>query len=119
MQFSGIKPLLSVLLVLLVNFLASSIFAAELNGTVRDHVGATQPKATVILLGQNAKLERRFKTAADGHYTFTAVPTDRYEVMVRSTCFRMAKKRVRLQQHSRVTLDFALELQNSHCSGID
>lgn len=94
-------------------------YAAEISGTIRDNVGATQPKAIVILHRQDQKLDRKSKTAADGRYTFSDLQAGEYELSVASTCFKTIQKRVVLKPAASIMLDFGLVLRNRRCAGID
>lgn len=62
-----------------------------LQGTVRDRSGASIPNATLTARNQDTTLERRATTAADGLFTFRALPPGTYLLTIAAPGFAPLK----------------------------
>src|ERR1700741_4905954 len=69
---------------------AQTTGSATLRGTVKDPQGAILRDATVTLINERNKDERRAKSSDDGTYTFAAVAPGTYTVKVEATGFKTA-----------------------------
>src|SRR4051812_22025087 len=63
----------------------------ELSGTVADATGAVLPGATVTLINENSRDQRRTQTNTDGFFAFGAVPSGTYTVDVELSGFGKAE----------------------------
>src|SRR6516225_5902078 len=65
---------------------------ATIRGTVTDQTKAVVPGATVTVTGQTVSLSRTTTTTADGVYTFTDLPVDKYTIKVELPGFKTATR---------------------------
>ncbi len=72
--------------------LAQSTGSATLRGTVTDPQGAIVRDATVTLINERTKDERKAKTGDDGSYTFSAVPPSTYTLRAEGTGFKTSQQ---------------------------
>jgi hypothetical protein len=106
----GIFPLL-VSLFLIPQISAQSTLSATLRGTVKDPNGAVVAKATVILINDRNKSERKATTSSDGNYAFTSVDPGAYTLKVEATGFKMLlQTNVALSPNDNKGLDLELEV---------
>lgn len=66
--------------------------SATLRGTVKDPQGAILRDATVTLLNERTKEERRTQSSEDGTYTFTAVAPGTYTLKAEATGFKTSSQ---------------------------
>ncbi len=71
---------------------AQSTGSATLRGTVKDPQGAVLRDATITLVNERTKEERRTKSSEDGTYTFTAVAPGTYTLKAEATGFKTASQ---------------------------
>jgi hypothetical protein len=72
--------------------LAQTTGSATLRGTVKDPNGAVVAKATVTLVNQATKDERKTTTNQDGVYVFSAVTPGTFSVKVENSGFKKAEQ---------------------------
>jgi hypothetical protein len=92
---------------------------AEVAGTVRDHVGATQPRARVLLLKRDRSVKVSRETGTDGQFRFADLTPGEYQIKVSSRCFQTFSRYLRLDARSQVDLEINLKLADKGCVGID
>ena len=92
---------------------------ADLQGTIVDHQGATQPKAHVLLRSLHTELEQSKETGIDGRFSFPNLPSGQYELRVSCRCFKTEKKILTLDANSKLVTNFTLRLVDKRCVGID
>ena len=91
--------------------LAQTAGGATLRGTVKDPNGAVVPDATVTLINDRTKDERKTTTNNEGLYVFTAVTPDTYTLKVEGKGFKtLSQSNVILETNSSRGLDLQLEL---------
>jgi hypothetical protein len=66
--------------------------SATLRGAVRDPQGAVVPGATVILINERTKDERKATTSDDGGYSFSALTPGTYTIKVEAQGFKTAEQ---------------------------
>ncbi len=71
---------------------AQTTGSATLRGTVKDPQGAILRDATVTLLNERTKEDRRTKSSEDGTYTFTAVAPGTYTLKAEATGFKTSSQ---------------------------
>jgi hypothetical protein len=90
---------------------AQTTGSATLRGTVKDQTGAVLPGATVTLINQGTKEERKATTNEDGGYAFSALTPGTYAVKVESQGFKTAEKtNVAVETSSTRSLDVSMEI---------
>ena len=90
---------------------AQTAGGATLRGTVKDPAGAVVPDASVVLVNERTKDERKTKTNNEGLYVFTAVTPDTYTLRVEATGFKtLNQSKVLLEANSVRGNDVSLEL---------
>jgi hypothetical protein len=114
---SGPSPLLRVLCGLLVALaavpalLAQSTGSATLRGTVKDPAGAVVPGASVTLINEATKDERKATTSSDGLYVFSSVNPGTYTVRIEGSGFKTSEQRgIVLSPSDTRGVDIALEV---------
>lgn len=91
--------------------LQAQVGTASLNGTVTDPSGAAVPSAEVVLESVTRKAARKTVTDSAGHYVFTSLLPDSYELVVTATGFATKKtQNVQLSSGQGSTLNVAVEL---------
>jgi Carboxypeptidase regulatory-like domain/TonB-dependent Receptor Plug Domain len=91
--------------------MAQTATSATLRGTVKDPQGAVVSGATVTLINESTKGERKVNTNDEGGYVFTAVSPDRYIVKVESQGFKTSQQSgLTLAPSDTRGLDFTLEI---------
>lgn len=71
---------------------AQSTGSATLRGTIKDQSGAVVPKASVTLINEATKDERKAQTSDGGIYVFNAVSPGLYTLRVESSGFKTAEQ---------------------------
>jgi hypothetical protein len=90
---------------------AQTTGAATLRGTVRDPQGAVLPDATVTLINEGTKGERKATTNGEGSYTFPAVTPGTYTFRVEAQGFKTSEQsNLSVETASTRGLDFAMEI---------
>src|SRR5947207_6701642 len=79
--FAGVRPAL-----------AQTTGSATLRGTVKDPQGAVLRDATITLINERTKDERRTKSSEDGSYTFSAVAPGTYTLKAEATGFKTSSQ---------------------------
>src|SRR5262245_29670138 len=89
--------------------MAQTTGSATLRGTVKDPSGAVVTKATVILINEGTKVERRTTSNQDGLFVFSAINPATYQIKIESTGFKTLEQKGILISPSDVRgLDFTL-----------
>lgn len=81
---------------------------AEATGTVVDETGAAIPEATITLRQISTHDTRTAHTSADGHFTFSALPTGRYQLEISSPGFMNLSRTYSLFARDRAVLSATL-----------
>jgi hypothetical protein len=90
---------------------AQTTGAATLRGTVRDPQGAVLPGATVTLISEGTKGERKATTNGEGGYVFPAVTPGTYTVKVEAQGFKTSEQSsLSVETASTRALDFVMEI---------
>src|SRR5689334_2096352 len=90
---------------------AQTAGGATLRGTVKDPAGAVVPDASVVLVNERTKDERKTTTNSEGLYVFTAVTPDTYTLRVEAKGFKtLNQSKVVLEANSVRGNDISLEL---------
>jgi hypothetical protein len=66
--------------------------SASLRGTVKDPNGAVIPNATVTLINERTKSERKVKTSEEGGFVFNALTPDIYTIKVENQGFKTSQQ---------------------------
>src|SRR5919201_2798914 len=72
--------------------LAQTTGSATLRGTIKDPQGAIVRGATVTLINEKSKDERKTTTSDDGLYVFAAIPASTYTLKIEATGFKTAER---------------------------
>src|ERR1051325_424354 len=90
---------------------AQATGSATLRGTVKDPQGAVLRDATITLINERTKDERRAKSSEDGTYPFAAVTPGTYTIKVEAAGFKTASQSsVNIETSSTQGLDIAMEI---------
>ena len=90
---------------------AQTTGSATLRGTVKDPQGAVLRDATITLVNERTKEERRTKSSEDGTYTFTAVSPGVYTLKAEASGFKTASQpNVILETSGTQGIDIAMEI---------
>jgi hypothetical protein len=90
---------------------AQTTGSATLRGTVKDPQGAVLRDATITLINERTKDERRAKSSEDGTYTFAAVTPGAYTIKVEATGFKTAtQSNVKIETSTTQGLDITMEI---------
>lgn len=90
---------------------AQSTGSATLRGSVRDPQGAVVPGATVTLINEATKDERKASTSDSGIYVFSAVNPGRYTIKVEGSGFKITEQtRVVISPGDTRGLDLTMEI---------
>ncbi|HET6850969.1 MAG TPA: carboxypeptidase regulatory-like domain-containing protein [Pyrinomonadaceae bacterium] len=90
---------------------AQTAGGATLRGTVKDPAGAVVPDASVVLINERTKDERKTTTNSEGLYVFTAVAPATYTLRVEAQGFKaLNQSKVVLEANSARGIDVSLEL---------
>jgi len=90
---------------------AQTTGSATLRGTIKDQTGAVLPGATVTLINERTKEDRKTTTNDDGTYVFSAVSPGIYVVKVEAQGFKTAEQsNVSVETSSTRALDIGMEI---------
>ena len=90
---------------------AQTTGSATLRGTVKDPQGAVLRDATITLVNERTKEERRTKSSEDGTYTFTAVAPGTYTLKAEASGFKTSSQpNVMLETSGTQGIDIAMEI---------
>jgi len=90
---------------------AQTTGSAGLRGTVKDQTGAVLPGASVTLINERTKDERKATTNDDGGYSFSALTPGTYSVKVEAQGFKTAERSgVNVETSSTRGLDIGMEI---------
>jgi hypothetical protein len=91
--FTVFAPALALCLCLLASgTLAQTTGSATLRGTVKDENGAVVAKASVSIVNEATKVERKTTTNQDGVYVFTTILPGTYSIKVEGSGFKKAEQ---------------------------
>ncbi len=91
--------------------LAQATGSATLRGTVKDQTGAIVTKATVILISEATRIERRTTTNQDGLFVFSSINPGSYVVKIESAGFKTLEQTgILLSPSDTRGLDFTLQV---------
>jgi Carboxypeptidase regulatory-like domain/TonB-dependent Receptor Plug Domain len=91
--------------------MAQTIGSATLRGTVKDQSNAVVTGATVVLINEATKVERRTTSNQDGVFVFSAVNPATYQIKIESTGFKtLEQSGILLSPSDTRGLDFKLEI---------
>jgi hypothetical protein len=90
---------------------AQTTGSATLRGTVKDPQGAVIRDATVTLINERTKDERRTKSSDDGTYTFTAVSPGTYTLKAEAAGFKTSSQaNLSIETSGTQGIDIAMEI---------
>src|SRR5689334_10255300 len=90
---------------------AQTTGSATLRGTVKDPQGAVLRDASITLINERTKDERRAKSSEDGTYTFSAVAPGTYTVKVEAAGFKTASQsNLTIETSGTQALDITMEI---------
>ena len=90
---------------------AQTTGSATLRGTLKDPKGAVVPNATVTLVNESTKAERKTKSNDEGSYVFTALIPGNYTLKVESGGFKtVSQSAVAVETASTRALDITLDV---------
>jgi carboxypeptidase family protein/TonB-dependent receptor-like protein len=91
--------------------LAQTTGSATLRGTVKDQTGAVVTKATIVLINEGTKLERRTASSQEGSFVFSAVNPASYTIKIESEGFKTLEQNgLVLSPNDTRGLEFVLEI---------
>jgi Carboxypeptidase regulatory-like domain/TonB-dependent Receptor Plug Domain len=91
--------------------MAQATGSATLRGTIKDPSGAVVTNATVILINEATKIERRTTSNQGGLFVFSAVNPSTYKIKIESTGFKTLEQGgILLSPSDTRGLDFLLEI---------
>ena len=90
---------------------AQSTGSATLRGTIKDPAGAVVPNASVTLVNEGTKEERKATTSDEGSYVFSAVTPGTYTIRVEAAGFKTTtQSSLAIETSSIRGLDISLEV---------